>query len=75
METDVVVLGSGAAGLVAALAADEQGASVALFEKGDMVGGTTASSGGLFGARRRHACGGVAGPRHPRLPRVRCRSA
>ena len=47
MDTDVVVLGTGAAGLVAALAAAEQGASVALFEKGDVVGGTTAISGGL----------------------------
>ena len=47
MDTDVVVLGTGAAGLVAALAAAEQGASVALFEKGDVVGGTTALSGGL----------------------------
>ena len=47
MDTDVVVLGTGAAGLVAALAAAEQGASVGLFEKGDVVGGTTALSGGL----------------------------
>lgn len=37
---DVVVLGTGAAGLVAALAANEQGASVGLYEKGDVVGGT-----------------------------------
>ena len=43
---DVVVLGTGAAGLVAALAAAEQGASVGLFEKADRVGGTTAISGG-----------------------------
>jgi 3-oxosteroid 1-dehydrogenase len=43
---DVVVLGTGAAGLVAALAAAEQGASVGLFEKTDRVGGTTAISGG-----------------------------
>jgi 3-oxosteroid 1-dehydrogenase len=43
---DVVVLGTGAAGLVAALAAGEQGASVGLFEKTDRVGGTTAISGG-----------------------------
>ena len=44
---DVVVLGTGAAGLVAALAANEQGASVGLYEKGDVVGGTTALSGGI----------------------------
>ena len=43
---DVVVLGSGAAGLVAALAAAAQGASVGMFEKDDAVGGTTAVSGG-----------------------------
>ena len=43
---DVVVLGTGASGLVAALAAAEQGASVALFEKGSQVGGTSAISGG-----------------------------
>ncbi len=43
---DVVVLGTGAAGLVAALAAGEAGASVGLFEKADRVGGTTAISGG-----------------------------
>jgi 3-oxosteroid 1-dehydrogenase len=44
---DVVVLGTGAAGLAAALAAHEGGATVALFEKGDVVGGTTALSGGI----------------------------
>jgi succinate dehydrogenase/fumarate reductase flavoprotein subunit len=43
---DVVVLGTGAAGLVAAIAAAEGGASVGLFEKADRVGGTTAISGG-----------------------------
>ena len=44
---DVVVLGSGAAGLVAAIAAADAGASVVLAEKGAAVGGTTALSGGV----------------------------
>jgi 3-oxosteroid 1-dehydrogenase len=46
-EFDVVVLGTGAAGLVAALAAHDAGARVALFEKAGVVGGTTALSGGV----------------------------
>ncbi len=45
-EYDVVVLGTGAAGLTAAIAAHAQGARVAVFEKGNKVGGTTAWSGG-----------------------------
>lgn len=42
----VVVLGSGAAGLTAALAAAQAGADVELFERAPTVGGTTALSGG-----------------------------
>lgn len=46
-EYDVVVLGSGAAGLSAALSAAVSGATVALVEKAPTVGGTTAVSGGI----------------------------
>src|SRR5262245_27319525 len=43
---DVVVLGSGASGLMAALSAAEQGASVLVLESEPVVGGTSAISGG-----------------------------
>lgn len=59
---DVVVLGTGAAGLVAALVAAQSGARVGLFEKGDLVGGTTALSSGVawIPANPRAAEAGVA---------------
>ncbi|OBF18858.1 FAD-binding protein [Mycobacterium kubicae] len=46
-EYDVVVLGSGGAGLTAALTAAVSGASVQVFERASTVGGTTAVSGGI----------------------------
>jgi 3-oxosteroid 1-dehydrogenase len=56
-ETDVVVLGSGAAGLTAALTAAASGASVEVYEKAATVGGTSAVSGGIVWV-----------PAHDRMP-------
>lgn len=47
-DVDVIVLGTGAAGMAAALAAHEAGASVALVERGSRIGGTSAISGGVI---------------------------
>lgn len=47
-QVDVIVLGSGAAGMAAALAAHEAGAQVALVERFERVGGTSAVSGGVI---------------------------
>lgn len=46
-ETDVLVIGAGAAGLTAALAAHAGGASVRVVDKGEWLGGTAAISGGV----------------------------
>jgi 3-oxosteroid 1-dehydrogenase len=45
-EFDVVVVGSGGAGMVAALTAAHQGLSTVLVEKAPHFGGSTARSGG-----------------------------
>jgi len=50
----VIVLGTGGAGLTAAISAHEAGARVSLFEKGDQVGGTTAWSGGMIWIPNNH---------------------
>ncbi|MBV8693000.1 MAG: FAD-dependent oxidoreductase [Actinobacteria bacterium] len=54
---DVVVVGSGAAALAAALAAHDAGATVAVVERAESVGGTTAVSGGGVWMPRNHVTG------------------
>ncbi|MFO8101327.1 MAG: FAD-dependent oxidoreductase [Dehalococcoidia bacterium] len=47
LETDVLVLGSGGAGLTAAIIARDEGSDVVLLEKTSKIGGATAVSGGF----------------------------
>ena len=49
-EADVVIVGGGGTGIVAAIAALEAGASVTVLEKAAVVGGTTSVSGGVIQA-------------------------
>ena len=44
---DLVIVGSGGGGMVAALAAADAGASALVLEKQDRVGGSTCMSGGI----------------------------
>ncbi len=46
IDVDVLVVGSGAGGLTAAITAHEYGGNVLVIEKSDMYGGTSATSGG-----------------------------
>jgi 3-oxosteroid 1-dehydrogenase len=54
VEKDVVVLGTGAAGLTAALSAALAGAEVGLYEKANLLGGSTAISGGVTWVPQNH---------------------
>lgn len=51
---DVIVLGSGIAGLAAALTAQQNGLSTVLIEKSDQIGGTTSDSYGLIWIGGKH---------------------
>lgn len=53
MNKDIVVIGSGAAGMAAALTAVEGGASVHVFEKASNMGGTSNYAQGLFAVESR----------------------
>ena len=48
MTVDVVIVGSGGGGMVAALAAADAGAEALVLEKQALVGGSTCMSGGIF---------------------------
>ena len=68
-EHDVVVVGSGGAGFVAAITARQLGSDVAIFEKGAYVGGTTLVSGaGMWIPNSRQMQeAGIEDPREPAL--------
>lgn len=50
MEADVIVVGAGGAGFAAATEALEDGATVIILEKNEMIGGNTARAGGTLNA-------------------------
>ncbi len=54
LEVDVAVLGSGASGTTAAILAADSGAEVAVLERAEAVGGTTALSGGVLWLPNNH---------------------
>lgn len=49
---DVIVIGGGPSGLMAAIAAGEQGADVLLIDKGNKLGRKLAISGGIVAATK-----------------------
>ena len=54
-ETDVVVVGAGLSGLMAALAASSTGARVTLIEKTGVIGGTSITASGIFACAEKEA--------------------
>ncbi|MBQ4401085.1 MAG: flavocytochrome c [Synergistaceae bacterium] len=50
MEADVIIIGAGGAGFAAATEALENGATVIILEKNEMIGGNTARAGGTLNA-------------------------
>ncbi|MGA0073046.1 MAG: FAD-dependent oxidoreductase [Steroidobacteraceae bacterium] len=65
VETDVLVVGSGASGLTAALTAADAGAQVLIIEKGHLFGGTSATSGGTIWIPNNHLIGPAGGEDNP----------
>jgi 3-oxosteroid 1-dehydrogenase len=61
VQTEVLVVGSGASGLTAALTAADQGAKVLIIEKGHLFGGTSATSGGTIWIPNNHLIGPAGG--------------
>jgi succinate dehydrogenase/fumarate reductase flavoprotein subunit len=73
LEVDVLVVGTGGAGMAAAIAAHDQGAKVAIIEKAARAGGSTAVSGGVLWIPNNHhmADVGVADSRDEALKYVK----
>jgi 3-oxosteroid 1-dehydrogenase len=75
-EFDVIVIGSGAAGITAALTASATGARVLILEKSDLIGGTSAMSGAgtWIPCNRMAREAGIADSREDALTYLRCAS-
>ena len=54
IETDALIVGSGSAGLTAALTSRSEGLDTLVIEKTDKIGGTTAYSGGVMWIPNNH---------------------